>query len=170
VFNGRVSPIPRPTLTGTLLTGLLFESSEPNASRWGIAMAICKWALLFFVVSITASLSGVANRSSVVADVAGALSDAFLIILAVLLVLGFTVYRPTVARWPRRVRMPDESQLSALGIRPLPPHSLHGDGYTLRPDCTGCFAAGNPVPTQAGHLCSVGFAGGFFIRTLHARA
>jgi hypothetical protein len=56
-------------------------------------MAFSKWVLLFFV-SITAGLSGVANRSSVVADVAGALFDAFLIILVVLLVLGFTVYRP----------------------------------------------------------------------------
>jgi uncharacterized membrane protein YtjA (UPF0391 family) len=57
-------------------------------------MAISKWVLLFFVASITAGLSGVANRSSVVADVTGALFDAFLIILVVLLVLGFTVYRP----------------------------------------------------------------------------
>jgi uncharacterized membrane protein YtjA (UPF0391 family) len=50
--------------------------------------------LLFLVVSITAGLSGVANRSSVSADVAGALFDALLIIFVVLLVLGFTVYRP----------------------------------------------------------------------------
>ena len=56
-------------------------------------MAISKWVLLFLVVSIAASLSGVANRSSVSADVAGALFDALLIIFVVLLVLGFTVYR-----------------------------------------------------------------------------
>jgi uncharacterized membrane protein YtjA (UPF0391 family) len=57
-------------------------------------MAISKWVLLFLVVSITAGLSGVANRSSVFADVTGALFDALLIIFVVLLVLGFTVYRP----------------------------------------------------------------------------
>ena len=55
-----------------------------------MAMAISKWVLLFLVVSIAAGLSGVANRSSVSADVAGALFDA-LIIFVVLLVLGFTV-------------------------------------------------------------------------------
>jgi hypothetical protein len=54
-------------------------------------------------------------------------------------------------------------QLSAFGIRPLPPHSLHGGGYVLRPGFTGCLTAGNPVPSQPGHLCSVGFAGAFFI-------
>ncbi len=57
-------------------------------------MAISKWLLLFLVVSITAGLSGVANRHSVSADIAGALFDALLIISVVLLVLGFTVYRP----------------------------------------------------------------------------
>jgi uncharacterized membrane protein YtjA (UPF0391 family) len=50
--------------------------------------------LLFLVVSIAAGLSGVANRFSVSADIAGALFDALLIIVVVLLVLGFTVYRP----------------------------------------------------------------------------
>jgi hypothetical protein len=60
-----------------------------------MAMAISKWVLLFLVVSITAGLSSVANRwSSVSADVAGGLFDALLIIFVVLLVLGFTVYRP----------------------------------------------------------------------------
>ena len=68
-------------------TGRLFESSEPKAHHVG------KSALLFLVVSIAAGLSGVANRSSVSADIAGALFDA-LIIFVVLLVLGFTVYRP----------------------------------------------------------------------------
>jgi uncharacterized membrane protein YtjA (UPF0391 family) len=58
-----------------------------------MAMAISKWVLSFLVVSIAAGLSGVANRSTVSADVAGALFDA-LIIFAVLLVLGLTVYRP----------------------------------------------------------------------------
>jgi uncharacterized membrane protein YtjA (UPF0391 family) len=57
-------------------------------------MAISKWVLLFLVVSIAAGLSGVVNRSSVFADVTGALFDALLIIFVVLLVLGFTVYRP----------------------------------------------------------------------------
>ena len=56
-------------------------------------MEISKWVLLFLVVSIAAGPSGVANQSSVSADVAGALFDA-LIIFVVLLVLGFTVYRP----------------------------------------------------------------------------
>jgi uncharacterized membrane protein YtjA (UPF0391 family) len=59
-----------------------------------MAMAISKWVLLFLVVSITAGLSGIANRFSASADVAGALFDALLIIFVVLLVLGFTVYRP----------------------------------------------------------------------------
>ncbi len=88
-------------------------------------MEISKWVLLFLVVSITAGISGVANRSSfayvakggvdvssfcvaiwlvglrqslasVSADVAGALFDALLIVFVVLLVLGFTVYRPGV--------------------------------------------------------------------------
>lgn len=57
-------------------------------------MAISKWVLSFLVVSIATGLSGFANRSSVFADVAGALFDALLIIFVVLLVLGFTVYRP----------------------------------------------------------------------------
>jgi uncharacterized membrane protein YtjA (UPF0391 family) len=57
-------------------------------------MAFSKWVLLFLVVSITAGLSSLANRPGVFADVAGALFDALLIIFVVLLVLGFTVYRP----------------------------------------------------------------------------
>jgi uncharacterized membrane protein YtjA (UPF0391 family) len=59
-----------------------------------MAMAISKWLLLFLVVSITAGLSGVARRSSISADVAGALFDVLLIFFVVLLVLGFTAYRP----------------------------------------------------------------------------
>jgi uncharacterized membrane protein YtjA (UPF0391 family) len=59
-----------------------------------MTMAISKWVLLILVVSIAAGLSGVANRSSVSADVAGALFGTLLIIFVVLLVLGFTVYRP----------------------------------------------------------------------------
>jgi uncharacterized membrane protein YtjA (UPF0391 family) len=59
-----------------------------------MAMAISKWLLLFLVVSITAGLSGVAKRSSISADVAGALFDVLLIFFVVLLVLGFTAYRP----------------------------------------------------------------------------
>ncbi len=57
-------------------------------------MAISKWVLLFLVMSIAVGLSGGANRSSVLADFAGALFDALLVIFVVLLVLGFTVYRP----------------------------------------------------------------------------
>lgn len=57
-------------------------------------MAISKWVLLFLVVLATAGLSGVANRFSVSADIAGALFDALLVIFVVLLVLGFTVYQP----------------------------------------------------------------------------
>ena len=56
-------------------------------------MAISTWVLLFLVVSIIAGLSSVANRSSVFADVAGALFDALLIIFVVMLVLGCTLYR-----------------------------------------------------------------------------
>jgi uncharacterized membrane protein YtjA (UPF0391 family) len=57
-------------------------------------MAISKWVLLILAVSFIAGLSGVANRSSVSADVVGALFGTLLIIFVVLLVLGFTVYRP----------------------------------------------------------------------------
>jgi uncharacterized membrane protein YtjA (UPF0391 family) len=57
-------------------------------------MTFSKWVLLFLVVSITAGLSSVANRSSVTADIAGALFDTLLIIFVVLLVLGFTAYQP----------------------------------------------------------------------------
>jgi hypothetical protein len=42
-------------------------------------MAISKWVLLFLVVSIAAGLSGIANRFSVSADIAGALFDALLL-------------------------------------------------------------------------------------------
>jgi uncharacterized membrane protein YtjA (UPF0391 family) len=59
-----------------------------------MTMAISKWVLLILVVSITAGLSGVANRSSISADVAEALFGTLLIIFVVLLVLGFTAYRP----------------------------------------------------------------------------
>jgi len=55
-------------------TGLLFESwSQKTHHVECMAMAISKWVHLFRVVSIAAGLSGVANRSSVSADVAGAL-------------------------------------------------------------------------------------------------
>jgi uncharacterized membrane protein YtjA (UPF0391 family) len=57
-------------------------------------MAISKWVLLFLVLSITAGLSSVATRSSMLADFAGAMFDALLVIFVVLLVLGFTDYRP----------------------------------------------------------------------------
>ena len=55
-------------------------------------MAIPKWALLLLVVSLAAGRF--AGLSSVAADVARGLLDAFLIIFVVLLVLGFTDYRP----------------------------------------------------------------------------
>jgi hypothetical protein len=45
-------------------------------------MPISKWVLLLLVVSMTAGLSGVANRSSVSADVAGALFDALRAVVA----------------------------------------------------------------------------------------
>jgi uncharacterized membrane protein YtjA (UPF0391 family) len=92
--------MPCPASTGLLvqellLRELLFESSEPKTHHvGGVAMAFSKWVLLFLVMSITAGLSIVANRSSVSADVAGALFDTLLIIFVVLLVLGFSVYRP----------------------------------------------------------------------------
>ena len=49
-----------------------------------MAIAISKWVHLFRVVSIAAGLSGVANRSSVSADVAGALFDAVIIFVVLL--------------------------------------------------------------------------------------
>ena len=57
-------------------------------------MAISKWVLFLLVVSVTAGLSGLTSLSSVSADVARALFDALLIIFVVMLVLGFTAYRP----------------------------------------------------------------------------
>jgi uncharacterized membrane protein YtjA (UPF0391 family) len=69
------------------------RSQSPSIAG-GMTMAISKWVLLILVVSITAGLSGVVNRSSISADVAGALFGTLLIIFVVLLVLGFTVYRP----------------------------------------------------------------------------
>jgi uncharacterized membrane protein YtjA (UPF0391 family) len=57
-------------------------------------MAIPTWVLLFLVVSIAAGLPAFAGLSSVSADLARALLDALLVIFVVLLVLGFTVYRP----------------------------------------------------------------------------
>jgi hypothetical protein len=63
-----------------------------------------------------------------------------------------------------------DPHLCGFDIRPLPPHFLHGGGYILRPGWTGCLAAWYPVPSQAKHLCSFGFAGGFFIRSFHAGA
>jgi uncharacterized membrane protein YtjA (UPF0391 family) len=56
-------------------------------------MVIPKWLLLLIVVAIAAGLSGFSSVSSVSADLARALFDAFLIMSVVLLVLGFTVYR-----------------------------------------------------------------------------
>jgi uncharacterized membrane protein YtjA (UPF0391 family) len=56
-------------------------------------MAVSKWVLLLLVLAIAAGLSGFSGLSSVPADLARALFDAFLIIFVVLLVLGFTVYR-----------------------------------------------------------------------------
>jgi uncharacterized membrane protein YtjA (UPF0391 family) len=55
-------------------------------------MAIPKWVLLLLVVSIAAG--HFAGLSSVTADVVRGLLDALLIIFVVLLVLGFTAYRP----------------------------------------------------------------------------
>ena len=46
-------------------------------------MTLSEWGRLFLVASIAAGLSGVANRSSVSADVAGALFDALLIAFVV---------------------------------------------------------------------------------------
>jgi uncharacterized membrane protein YtjA (UPF0391 family) len=56
-------------------------------------MVISKWVLLLLVLAVAAGLSGFSGPYSVPADLAKALFDAFLIILVVLLVLGFTVYR-----------------------------------------------------------------------------
>jgi uncharacterized membrane protein YtjA (UPF0391 family) len=55
-------------------------------------MTIPRWVLLILVLSIAAG--HFAGLSSVSADVARGLLDTFLIIFVVLLVLGFTVYRP----------------------------------------------------------------------------
>jgi hypothetical protein len=42
-------------------------------------------------------------------------------------------------------------------IRPLPPHTLQGAGYTLLPGFAGCLTAGKPVPSQAGYFFSIVF-------------
>jgi uncharacterized membrane protein YtjA (UPF0391 family) len=55
-------------------------------------MAIPTWVLLLLVVSLAAGRF--AGLSSVIGDIARGLLDAFLIIFVVLLVLGFTDYRP----------------------------------------------------------------------------
>jgi hypothetical protein len=53
--------------------------------------------------------------------------------------------------------------VSALGIRPLPPHLVQRAGYILRPGCDGCFTGGNPVPAHAGRSRSFELV--FFIST-----
>jgi uncharacterized membrane protein YtjA (UPF0391 family) len=70
------------------------------------------------VVSIIAGLSGVAKRSSVSADVAGALFDALLIIFVVLLVLGFTVYRPADPLIPATLLAGFKASVAANGDWP----------------------------------------------------
>jgi uncharacterized membrane protein YtjA (UPF0391 family) len=54
---------------------------------------ILKWALIMFVVSLVAALFGFTDLSAASADVARVLFYVFLVIFAVLLVLGLTVFR-----------------------------------------------------------------------------
>jgi uncharacterized membrane protein YtjA (UPF0391 family) len=82
-------PTTQPVLTGLTLKAcgrkrIALEDKE---------MAISKWVLLLLVLAVAAGLAGSSGLSSVPADLARALFDAFLIIFVVLLVLGFTVYR-----------------------------------------------------------------------------
>jgi uncharacterized membrane protein YtjA (UPF0391 family) len=54
---------------------------------------ILKWALIFFVVSLVAALFGFTDISAASADIARVLFYVFLIIFAVLLILGLTIFR-----------------------------------------------------------------------------
>jgi len=62
---------------------------------------------------------------------------------------------PSLASSPEQQCSGHATHLAAFDIRPLPPHSLQGGGYILRPGCTGCLTARNPMPLLLGHLCSV---------------
>jgi uncharacterized membrane protein YtjA (UPF0391 family) len=60
----------------------------------GTAMStILKWALIMLIVSLVAALFGFTDLSAASADVARVLFYMFLVIFAVLLVLGLTVFR-----------------------------------------------------------------------------
>ena len=61
-------------------------------------MTLLKWALIMFLVSLVAALFGFTDLAAASADVARILFYVFLIIFAVLLVLGLTVFR--AARGP----------------------------------------------------------------------
>ena len=54
---------------------------------------ILRWALIMFVVSLVAALFGFTDLSAASADVARVLFYVFLVIFAVLLVLGLTIFR-----------------------------------------------------------------------------
>jgi uncharacterized membrane protein YtjA (UPF0391 family) len=54
---------------------------------------ILKWALIMLIVSLVAALFGFTDLSAASADVARVLFYMFLVIFAVLLVLGLTVFR-----------------------------------------------------------------------------
>ncbi len=56
-------------------------------------MTLLKWALFFFVISIVAALFGFTGISAATADVARLLFYVFVVIFAVLLVLGLTIFR-----------------------------------------------------------------------------
>ncbi len=54
---------------------------------------ILKWALIFFIVSLVAALFGFTDISAASADIARVLFYVFLVIFAVLLILGLTIFR-----------------------------------------------------------------------------
>jgi len=56
-------------------------------------MTLLKWALVFFVVSITAVRLGFTGISAASADIARILFYIFVVIFLVLLILGLTIFR-----------------------------------------------------------------------------
>lgn len=55
--------------------------------------ALLKWALAFFVISLIAALFGFGGIAEGSADIARVLFFIFLVLCAVLFILGLTVYR-----------------------------------------------------------------------------
>jgi len=57
------------------------------------SVTLLKWALFFFIVSITAAVFGFTGISATSADIARILFYIFVVIFLVLLILGLTVFR-----------------------------------------------------------------------------